>query len=66
MTDVSQVEGTKQVKEPMNAESAVEFSILFALLAGSGVSGDTDKYRDIVVSTFTKMLDGFGYKIAPK
>ena len=66
MAETDQIAEETKTKEPMSAEQATEFSILFAMLAGSGVVGDTEKYRDTVVATFTKILDGFGYKIVPK
>lgn len=66
MTDTSQITSERKT----SVEQAVELSLLMAIIAGSGAKtangGGGEAYRDAVVTTFTQMLDGFGYRIVPK
>lgn len=67
MSDADQVTTPATTKTPEDkAKVAVEFSLLFAILASSAVKGDSEAYRDTMMNTFYKSLDSFGYKIVPK
>ena len=54
-------------KKQIEKDTALEMSILFGMLAAQGVDkGDTERYRKVVLETFSTMLDGFGYVVVKK
>lgn len=64
MADIDQVAAATE-KKKLTSTDAVELAILFSILASNGIK-DTDEYRKVLSSTFTRAMDGFGYKVVEK
>jgi hypothetical protein len=65
MADIDQVAAATEGKKKMTSTDAVELAILFSMLASNGIK-DTDEYRKVLSTTFTRAMDGFGYKVVEK